>query len=124
MDKRQDERKRTGAEGEQIAEQYLRDHGYVILERNWRCRTGELDIIAEMDQILIFVEVRSRKWTGSYGTAKESVRVSKQLQVRETAQFYIHRYRKYDQSMRFDVITVEWTKGEESPLLEHIKGAF
>jgi putative endonuclease len=123
-DLRKDQRKLVGAAGEALAEAYLRSLGYCILERNWRCRTGEIDIVAEIEGILVFVEVRSRSVHGKFGLAKESVNVRKQLQVRETAQYYLHRYRLYDKPLRFDVISVHFTKEGEDPLLEQIKGAF
>jgi putative endonuclease len=119
-----DMRKQIGAEGERLAEAYLRDLGYSILVRNWRCSRGEIDIVAESEGRLIFVEVRSRSTHSSYGTAKESVDARKQQQVRETAQYYLHRYRKHEQSLRFDVISVEFHKEGDIPLLEHTKGAF
>jgi putative endonuclease len=124
MIKGQDDRKQTGAAGERIAEQLLRVKGYSILELNWRCKSGELDIIAEIDNILVIVEVRTRKRLGSYGTAKESVTPRKQQQVRETAQYYLHRSRKYDQSIRFDVITVNLSQEMAESQVEHIQGAF
>jgi putative endonuclease len=118
-----DTRKQIGAVGEGIAEEYLLGLGYSILERNWRCRRGEIDIVAESEGRLVFVEVRSRSMHGSYGTAKESVDTRKQHKVRETAQYYLHRHRNHEQSIRFDVISVEFTKEGET-LIEHIQGAF
>jgi putative endonuclease len=123
-DPRKDMRKQIGATGEAIAEEYLRTIGYHIIERNWRCRTGEIDIIAETEGTLVFVEVRSRSVHGSFGIAKESVNLRKQQQVRETAQYYLYRYRLHEHSLRFDVISVQFTKDGEAPLLEQIKGAF
>ncbi|MNI07521.1 hypothetical protein D3C73_605310 [compost metagenome] len=124
MKERQDDRKQIGRAGELIAQTYLREQGFMILEMNWRCKSGELDIVAELDQVLVFVEVRTRKRLGSYGTAKESVNPRKQQQVRETAQYYLHRFRKYEQRVRFDVITIELKDEGEVPFLEHIQGAF
>jgi putative endonuclease len=124
MRKGQDDRKIIGAAGENAAEQYLSELGYRIVARNWRCRTGEIDIIAEVEGTLVFVEVRARKRAGSYGLAKESIDFRKQQQVRETAQFYLHRYQQYDQRIRFDVIAVQFKEDGEAPLLEHFQGAF
>ena len=95
-----------------------------LWQRNWRCRTGELDIIAEKANKLIFVEVRTRRPSGRFGSAKESVDYRKQLKVKETAQFYLHRFQKYEQSIQFDVITVELSVDGAAPHIEHIQGAF
>jgi putative endonuclease len=119
-----DTRKQIGAAGEEVAAGYLHELGYRILLRNWRCSRGEIDIIAELEDRLIFVEVRSRSIHGKYGTAKESVDARKQQQVRETAQYYLHRYRQYDRKLRFDVITVEFEGEGQNPVLEHTIGAF
>nr|WP_090816502.1 YraN family protein [Paenibacillus sp. yr247] len=121
---RKDDRKQLGKLGEDLAETFLSENEHRIVARNWRCRTGELDIIAEQANTLIFVEVRTRRPSGRFGTAKESVDIRKQVKVRETAQFYLHRYQKYEQSIRFDVITVEVSMDGAVPHIEHIKGAF
>jgi putative endonuclease len=121
---RKDDRKQLGRHGEELAEAFLGGKDYRIVARNWRCRTGELDIIAEKANMLIFVEVRTRRPSGRFGTAKESVDFRKQFKVRETAQFYLHRFQKYEQSIRFDVITVEVSADGAAPQIEHIEGAF
>jgi putative endonuclease len=121
---RKDDRKQLGKLGEELAEAFLSERDYRIIERNWRCRTGELDIIAEKANKLIFVEVRTRRPSGRFGSAKESVDYRKQLKVKETAQFYLHRFQKYEQSIQFDVITVELSVDGAAPHIEHIKGAF
>ncbi|MBD0380374.1 YraN family protein [Paenibacillus sedimenti] len=126
---RKDNRKQLGRLGEELAEAFLRERGYAIIERNWRCRTGEIDIIAQVDGILVFVEVRTRRSSTSFGLAKESIDYRKQLKVRETAQFYLHRYKKHEQRVRLDVIAVEFPgdglpENAGTPLIEHMIGAF
>lgn len=121
---RKDDRKQLGKLGEELAEAFLSERAYRIVERNWRCRTGELDIIAEKADKLIFIEVRTRRPSGRFGSAKESVDYRKQLKVKETAQFYLHRFQKYEQSIQFDVITVEVSVDGAEPHIEHIQGAF
>ncbi|GFZ83751.1 UPF0102 protein [Paenibacillus marchantiophytorum] len=123
-ERRKDSRKQLGKFGEDTAESYLIEMNYRIVARNWRCRTGELDIIAEKAGVLIFVEVRTRKPSLHFGTAKESIDFRKQLKVRETAQFYLHRFQQHGRSVRFDVIAIEVTLGVEAPRIEHIEGAF
>ncbi|BFT73091.1 YraN family protein [Paenibacillus sp. P36] len=119
-----DNRKQLGKLGEDAAEALLISKDYRILERNWRCRTGELDIVAEQAGTLVFIEVRTRRSTGRFGTAKESVDVRKQMKVKETAQFYLHRFQKYENSIRFDVIAVEISLDGATTQIEHIQGAF
>ncbi|MDD9270268.1 YraN family protein [Paenibacillus sp. GCM10023248] len=123
-DRRKDDRKQLGKLGEDLAEAYLCRLDYRILERNWRCRAGELDIVAEHAGMLVVVEVRTRRPSGRFGLAKESVDLRKQSKVREVVQHYLHRHRKYEQSVRFDVITVELTSDGSQPHIEHIEGAF
>jgi putative endonuclease len=121
---RKDDRKILGRQGEEWAVAFLLEQDYQIAERNWRCRSGEIDIIAEKSNKLIFVEVRSRRPSGRFGTAKESVDYRKQLKVREIAQIYMHRFHKYEQSIQFDVITVEMPELNAEPKIVHIQGAF
>lgn len=123
-EQRKDDRKQLGKLGEDLAVTFLSVRDYRIVARNWRCRTGELDIIVEKANKLIFVEVRTRRPSGRFGSARESVDFRKQVKVRETAQFYLHRFQKYDQSIQFDVITVEISMDEAAPQIEHIQGAF
>lgn len=118
-------RQRTGKWGEDAACIFLLEEGYFIKERNWRCRSGEIDIIAEHNGRLIFVEVRTRKLGGRFGTAAESVDRRKQQQVRETAQVYMRSSGLANPSIRFDVITVTVSR-ESSAVIEykHYEGAF
>jgi putative endonuclease len=124
-----DRRRQTGAIGEAAAADLLRSKGYRIVARNWRCRSGELDIVAETDDILVFVEVRTRRPTGSFGTAKEAVDARKMRQVRDTAQFYLYATKSSPARTRFDVIAVELlspssNNGCATCTLEHIENAF
>src|SRR4051812_10179 len=102
-----DNRKRLGAYGEQLAERYLREHGCHVLERNWRCRSGEIDLIAMDGEVVVFIEVRTRRMTGRFGTPQESVNHRKQKQVRDTSQVYLHMNNKHDCKVRFDLISVK-----------------
>lgn len=79
-----DQRKAKGAMGEEAAALFLETLGYRILDRNWRCRSGEIDLIARQEHILVFIEVRSRS-SSKYGTPAESVTPRKITQVRQTA---------------------------------------
>ena len=106
-----------GANAELLATQLLVDHGYEIVERNYRCTPGELDVVARDGSILVFVEVRSRA-DDEHGTALEMVHSRKQRQVVRVASWYlIERAPAYDE-IRFDVVAI--TAGEA----ELIKDAF
>ncbi|MDF2924759.1 MAG: YraN family protein [Paenibacillaceae bacterium] len=122
-----DGRKALGQWGEERAAAYLSGSGLTIMERNWRARSGEIDIIAQDGETIVFVEVRTRRPGGRFGTAEESVDLRKQRQVRETAQIYLHAARKHGLPCRFDVIAVTAEGqygGAAAPVLKHIAGAF
>lgn len=119
-----DVRKQLGQYGEQMAAHYLIEQGYEIVNRNWRCSSGEIDIVAEHGDTLVFVEVRTRRQTGTYGTPAESVRLTKQKQVRETAQYYLYRNKAFGRSIRFDVIAVNMNLDSSFHSLQHIRHAF
>ncbi len=112
----------TGQRGEDLAANYLTQRGFVIMERNYRCRWGEIDIICRQGGYLIFVEVRS-KTTDRYGTPEESINRAKISRIRKTAMEYLtsHPERK-PVKMRFDLIAITFKNKQES--INHIKGAF
>ncbi|MHC2179701.1 putative endonuclease [Paenibacillus sp. PvR052] len=117
-------RKELGALGEAAAEQRLNQQGFRLLARNWRCRTGEIDIIAMDGEILVFVEVRTRSGRGVFGTPQESVNVRKQRQIVETSQVYLHQERQYDRQIRYDVIAVQTDPTGAVLHIEEIRNAF
>jgi len=123
MDEPQDDRKFKGRIAEDTAAYYLDQQGYEILTRNWRCRSGELDIIAAIDGMIIIVEVRSRSGV-THGTAAESVDWRKQQQIRETAEVYAHCTHQYHQRFRYDVISIQMNSAYQVTELEHIIQAF
>src|ERR687893_48288 len=104
-----DGRKSTGSHGESLAVDYLRRQGYTILETNWRCRRGEIDIIAQDGATLVFVEVRTRR-SSSLGSTEESVTAAKQRRLAELAQIYLQ-WREaagtpWTEAWRIDVIAI------------------
>ncbi|NQX46155.1 YraN family protein [Paenibacillus tritici] len=117
-------RKEKGAAAEQAARLYLTSRGYLIKECNWRCRSGELDIIAEYEGGLIFIEVRSRSGSAAQGTAEESVDERKIRQVRNTAQVYLHMQNMHQAVISFDVIAVQLNADLSIASLRHIREAF
>lgn len=119
-------RKEVGALGENAACSILIELGYMIRERNWRCRSGELDIVAEQDGRVVFVEVRTRmsRSEGRFGTAAESVDYRKQRQVRETALVYLRSMKLADSAVRFDVIAVSLNEEGAVQSYKHVEAAF
>jgi putative endonuclease len=101
-------RREVGALGEKIAADYLQKEGYRIRERNFRLREGEIDIIAEKDDFLVFVEVRTRA-SSSFGTAEESVTRYKIERLITVAQSYIQSHQDLPPSWRIDVVAVDLT---------------
>jgi putative endonuclease len=106
----------AGARFEDKAAEYLREHNYVILERNFRAKVGELDIVARDGDTVVFVEVRARACT-SFGGAAQTVGSLKRRKLIKTALVYTQRMR-LDCPMRFDVIAFDEGR------LEHIADAF
>lgn len=119
-----DGRRQTGQLGEQLACRLLEESGYAILERNWRCRTGELDIVAEQEGVLIFIEVRTRKSVNRFGTPAESVERRKQSRIRQIARVYMTMNSFHEKPVRFDVITVMLERDNSLQRIEHYENAF
>ncbi|MGE7822994.1 YraN family protein [Paenibacillus sp. NPDC093718] len=117
-------RKQKGAAAEELAAAALIEKGYRVLDRNWRCRFGELDIVAETGETLVVIEVRSRSGTASFGTPSESVNARKVMQVRNTAEQYVHSKRYYERPIRFDVISVILRADLTPVSMDHIENAF
>jgi putative endonuclease len=118
--------KTLGRLGEDIAAEYVLGLGWSIVEENYRCRMGEIDIIACKGELLIFIEVKCRR-SLAFGIPSESVTEKKQRHIRRTASFYLTekmRIRKQfsDYRFRFDVIEVNFV--HDSHRLSHIEDAF
>ncbi len=97
----------------------MQTKGYVILEKNYRCRYGEIDLIVQSpDKTIVFVEVKSRR-SYSYGYASEAVTLNKREKIRKTSLFYIHeKHLDWNQMYRYDVITFQ------NEIMDHIENAF
>ena len=118
MDKRS-----LGQFGEEQAARYLRRRFYSIVERNYRCRFGEIDLIARRGGILAFVEVKLRK-DDAHGEAREFVTAQKQQRVLAAAQLWLSQ-NETELQPRFDVIEVYAPNGENGPVkIRHIENAF
>lgn len=107
--------------GENLAASHLEKNGYTILERNYRFSRGEIDIIAEKDNMLIFIEVKTKKH-GDFGDPIYWITRSKQRQIGRVASGYLYERNISDRDCRFDVITVTWEHGLWK--IRHIENAF
>jgi putative endonuclease len=113
------ERQTLGKSGEDLAVAELERRGYAILERRYRTRHGEIDIVAREDDTLVFVEVKARA-TGECGTAAEAVTRAKQRRVVSMASEYLARSRCSEVACRFDVVAID---GEVLTLIRDAFGA-
>lgn len=114
--------KPLGNLGEEIAAKYLVQKQYTILERQYRCRIGEIDIIAVQENTVVFVEVKTRRST-DYGPAALAVTRYKQEKIKRTAMWYAHLKCSPQTSFRFDVIEVYLFEGGINKL-QHYVNAF
>lgn len=113
-----------GAVGEVAAARFLREKGYTILSSNYRCRQGEIDIIATIDGYIVFVEVKTRRQDALY-SPREAVTVAKQRRLIQTSAIYLSKYPSPLQP-RFDVIEVVTSVASAYKIVEinHILGAY
>jgi putative endonuclease len=117
----------VGRYGEQVAADHLEAAGLIILERNWRCREGELDIVARDGAELVFVEVKTRS-SLAFGSPAEAVGPSKSARIRQLALRYLMARREAGDeaswsALRFDVVAVLRSAGN-GPDVVHVRGAF
>ena len=100
-----------GFEGENIACNYLEMQGYEILERNFICNSGEIDIIAKDKEELVFIEVKTRR-TSKYGNPIDAVDLNKIKHILKTAKFYVYINNLGKEFIRFDIIEIYMKKNE------------
>lgn len=96
----------TGRQGEAIAVQALRAHGYQIIDQNWRCRIGEVDVVAQEGGEWVFVEVKARHGA-SYGTPEEAVTDVKRSRLLQVGAAYLSEHDCEDVAWRVDVVAIE-----------------
>ncbi|MFQ5866382.1 MAG: YraN family protein [bacterium] len=99
------ERINLGKRGENISVEFLKKQGYKIMERNYRCSLGEIDIVAKDKNVLCFVEVKTRK-TKEYGLPEQAIDWHKQKKLAKVALTYLKEKKIYRQDLRFDVVSV------------------
>ena len=115
-------RRETGALGEKLAADLLRGRGYEIVEANFRCRRGEIDLIARQGECLVFVEVRTKRGSG-FGSPEESVTRAKRERLIALADTYVQSLDRLPSSWRIDVVAVELAENGGVRRLNHIENA-
>ncbi|NLZ52670.1 MAG: YraN family protein [Thermoanaerobacteraceae bacterium] len=114
--------KQLGAIGEKHAAEYLKSKNYKILQLNFTCRYGEIDIIAKHKKSIVFVEVKTRRST-NFGKGMEAVNFYKQQKLRKVALYYLNKNAHIFSDIRFDVIDI-LIQNECEIRIEHIENAF
>lgn len=115
-------RLKLGKTGEEIAATFLSDKGYKIISKNYRTKAGEIDIIARIKTVLVFVEVKTRK-SSFLESPLAAVTKKKQTQISMVAQQYLQKYKLFDREARFDVISI-FVDTSRNITIDHIKNAF
>lgn len=116
-----DQRQIFGQEGERIAERYLSKKGYRLVERNYRCPVGEVDLIVLDRRVIVFVEVKTRSHQ-RFGVPLESVHPRKQQKMIKVALWFLSDRKLHERDARFDVVGISF--GGQEPVVEHIENAF
>jgi putative endonuclease len=114
-------KQRTGTQGERIAVEYLRRKDYAVIETNWRCTRGELDIIAREGDMLVFVEVRTRR-AANTEAALVSITPRKRDRLIAAVHSYIAEHKLEDFDWRIDVVAVALPRSGQ-PLIDHVEDA-
>ncbi len=115
-------RRDTGLLGERLAGEFLRKQGYHIIETNYRCTEGEIDIVARHGDDLVFVEVRAKR-SGKFGSPEESITPAKQEKLRVVAARYRETHEDLPVSWRIDVVAVELDRRNKPARIEVIENA-
>lgn len=112
-----------GILGEALAEKYIKNQGYIVIEKNFRCKIGEIDIVGKDKEHITFIEVKSR-YNKDFGSPAEAVNYYKQRKLYKTAEFYIMKNKLYNFTFRFDVIEILLKLESNRYELRLIKDAF
>jgi putative endonuclease len=113
-------RQKLGAEGEKIAGKYLEEKGYLIKERNFRVRRGEIDLIAEFKNRLIFIEVKTRT-SAIFGPPEEAVNRKKQEKYAAIIEKYLEKNRIKNMPWHCEIISILINKKQKTACLRHLK---
>lgn len=112
--------RKVGTDFEILAINYLKNKGYKILNHQFRCKIGEIDIVISKNNVIIFVEVKYRKNLKN-GYPREAVNFKKQQTIRRVAELYLIKNKIQNMDIRFDVIEIV---GKEENSIEHLENAF
>ena len=115
-------RRDTGILGEKIAKDFLKRKGYRILETNYRCPEGEVDIIARQKDFLVFIEVRT-KTSLEFGTPEESITPAKRQKLRATSAYFQQTHDNLPSSWRIDIVAIELDQKKKPSRIEIIENA-
>jgi putative endonuclease len=113
--------KSLGKRGEEAALDYLKKKGYEIVDTNFRYDRAEIDVIARYRDVLVFVEVKTRR-ADTLGEPEDAVTFRKREQIRKAAQGYLFKHHLDDEECRFDVLAIEYKLG--TPTIRHTEDAF
>ncbi|QLY82008.1 YraN family protein [Clostridium intestinale] len=116
-------KKSLGNYGEDLACEFLIKKGYTILERNFNCRLGELDIICMYRGILVFIEVKCR-YSLNYGVGIESINSTKVKRIISSSKLYIHLKNLYNLNVRYDIMNIDLNLEENKKNIQHYEDAF
>ncbi len=111
-------KRKFGIIGEKIAQDYLKNKGYEIIETNFYTKKGEIDIVSKKDNYIVFVEIKTRN-NLEYGTPAMAVNFTKKMHIKNSAKIYIHMNNLYGCNVRFDVIEIIIKNGKCK--INHIK---
>ena len=115
-------KRKTGALGEKIACNFLGNNGYKIIETNYRCRDGEIDIVTRHRDALVFVEVKTRK-SIIFGAPEESVTPAKMQKLKTVAEYYYQNHDNLPPEWRIDVVAIEINSAGKVARIELIENA-
>ncbi|MDD4859253.1 MAG: YraN family protein [Dehalococcoidales bacterium] len=115
-------RREAGILGEKLAQEFLRQKGYQIIETNYRCRDGEIDIVARQGEVLVFIEVRSKQ-SDKFGSPEESVTPAKRAKLRLMADHYLQNHVDLPDSWRIDVVAIEFDNKKTVKRIDIIENA-
>ena len=115
-----DRRQTLGHRGEVLAANMLENKGYIILERNWRTPYGEIDLIAQHEDVITFVEVKTRA-SRSLGPPEISITPRKEAHMRSAAEYYIQQHPELTNDWRIDAITIQLNTDNTPPLIDHFE---
>jgi putative endonuclease len=117
-----DPRRSLGSDGEAIAAAWYESAGHVVLDRNWRCREGELDLVVSRDGVVVFCEVKTRR-SDAFGVPAEAVTRAKQQRIRALGARWLREHDVRARRVRFDVASILVRRGSR-PVIDVISDAF